>query len=87
MSYLVELHTCGGSMGEAVEPIELVHVATEEEAELVAAAANDHPINNGYGDLWAIIVEVPEILSGVDGVTAMLNNYYFEDWEEDQDDE
>ena len=82
MSYLVEFHTCGGSMGEAVIPIEVVHVATEEEADRVAAVVNDHPINE-YDDLWAIVVEVPSILSEADATKKMLSNYYFEDDEDE----
>lgn len=73
-------------MGEAVMPIEVVHVETEEEAERVAAVVNDHPVNE-YDDLWAIVVEVPPVLSEADATKQMLSNYYFEDYEAEAEDE
>lgn len=82
MTFLVELHMCGGSMGEAVPPIEVVHVATKQEAEAIADKVHDHPANE-YDDLWADIVEVPSILSEADATKKMLSNYYFEDDEDE----
>lgn len=85
MSFLVELHSLGGSMGEAVEPIEVVHVATREEADAIIEKVDSHEASDFGELLWAILVEVPEVVSGEDGITQMFNNYYFEDYEDDND--
>lgn len=85
MTFLVELHMCGGSMGEAVPPIEVVHVTTKQEAQAVADMVHNHSANK-YDNLWTVITEVPILVaSEADAVKQMLSNYYFEDYEDEDE--
>ena len=82
MSYLVELHTTGGSMGEAVIPIQVVHVATKPEADAIAENVNNHPAAGNSEYLWAIVLEVPELVSVEQATDDMFDTYPFEDYDE-----
>lgn len=85
MSYLVQLHMCGGSAGEAMEPIEVEHVSTLDEARVIESTVHAHPASDNGNELWLRIVEIPEISSGSKALSKVMSNYYFEDWEYDNE--
>lgn len=81
MSYLVQLHMCGGSAGEAMEPIEVEHVSTLGEARMIENTVHAHPASDDGDELWLRIVEVPEISSASEALSKIMSNHYFADWE------
>lgn len=81
MSYIVTVHMCGGSGGEAVPAIEVAHVATREEADAVEKWVHSHP-GAESSELWALVYEIPEIQSVSEVQTQFEKNDYFEVWDE-----
>ena len=79
MSYLVTLHSCGGSMGEAIPAAETVVVATEAEAEAIVDWVDKHPINGKYGEIWALHYEIGEPTDVAGGIETLEESWVFED--------
>lgn len=82
MSYVVGLHSYGGSAGEAMDPQALVTVATLEEAEVIEKAVKEHPANkqSWYG---AVITKVPDTKKLEDAISEIFECYLFEEFEWD----
>lgn len=86
MSYIVTLHSCGGSMGEAIDSIGSAVVADEATATEVADHFNDLNDSSGYdgSEIYAVVEEVPELMGKEDAIAEIKKAYVFEDMEGDE---
>lgn len=82
MSYLVSLHYCGGSSGEAIEAVKLVHVGTKDEAKRISKKVHAHPNSRNGNELWARVIEIPEIQSEAGAEETMFQSSYLEEEED-----
>lgn len=81
---MATLHSCGGSMAEAVEPIGGAHLATKEDAEAVAKHFNDLAIAERR-ELFAIVTEVTPAVDVEAAIRQIrAEAYVFEDDEEEE---
>lgn len=83
-AYFVTLHTCGGSMGEAVPPIGAAVVPDLETAEEVEQYFNDHPFARGAHEIWALKHELTEPMSKDDAIAEIKKAYVFEYVEDEE---
>ena len=86
MSWLISVHMCGGSMGEAVEPISTAVVSTKEEADRIATAIHDHPASYDGDELWAVVSELPALQDEEAALAKVMDNYVIKEWDESYDD-
>lgn len=86
MSYVVTMHTCGGSMGEAIWYQESVTVATAEEAAEVEKQFYALPVvkdNMMYGnELVVQTIPVGDLLTVDESIAKFKAHGYLEEEEE-----
>lgn len=80
MSYNVGLHSYGGSASEALDPQEMVNVATLEEAKQIEKAVYTHPAEREVG---VVITKVVETVTVREALDKFFKNYLFDEWEWD----